>query len=124
MDGGGTEGWTQWVTRTINNEIVIAGSPEEVAEGLKQMGLFTEDLEKSEANAKVPATIVEGPVSPQTPTSPVAEEAEAAEGTPSPASGAVSDLVPEVRAAAKSSSGHNNEGAEEDDDDDDLFKEK
>lgn len=82
------------------------------------MGLFTEDLEKSESNVKVQATIVEGPVSPQTPTSPLptaSEQEGAGTGAPSTRDQQTSDSTgarkePQVALV-------------EDDDDDDLFKE-
>lgn len=84
-----------------------AGSPDDLlVEGVNKMGLFTEDLEKTDSNAKVPATIVEGPVSPQTPT------------TPSPPNDESSGAAP----VAVSESNNVPKQGEEEDDDDDLFK--
>lgn len=72
------------------------------------MGLFTEDLERADADVKVPATIVEGPVSPQTPTSPT--EVETATNNSS------------MSADEKRKNTRVGGEVEEEDDDDDLFK--
>lgn len=84
------------------------------------MGLFTEDLEKADSNAKVPATIVEGPVSPQSPTSPIVDEeppalteAEApSSADQSPEAMQTTEEKPKKKAVALT-----------EEDDDDLFKE-
>lgn len=84
-------------------------------DGVNKMGLFTEDLEKTDSNVKVQATIVEGPVSPQTPTSPLP---------------ATEQSAPAAKAAAEAPSTERNSNipsaaavTAEEDDDDDLFKE-
>lgn len=85
------------------------------------MGLFTEDLEKADSNAKVPATIVEGPVSPQSPTSPIVdEEPPALTEVESPPS--TDDQSPEGMRATEEKPKKKAVAVTEDDDDD-LFKE-
>lgn len=78
-------------------------------EGVNKMGLFTEDLEKTYSDAKVPTTIVEGPVSPQTPTPSPPNDESSTEAVP---------VASESNNVLKQEAGQE----EEEDDDDDLFK--
>lgn len=106
----------------INSHTLLPGSPEEqLAEGVNKMGLFTEDLEKADSDAKVPATIVEGPVSPQSPTSPIVDEEPPAltEAEVAPSS---ADQSPEAMRATEEEPKKTAVAVTEEDDDD-LFKE-